>query len=97
MKKNFEILNIKCEGCARTLKDSLRDEFGEVEVDLEKMPRVISLEIKKNQEPNLRNKLKSLGYPFADENVGMFESGGLKAKSFVSCAVGKIENFKESK
>lgn len=96
MRKSFEILNIKCEGCAMTLKKSLKDEFGEVKVDLEKMPRVISLDIEPNEETRLRKKLKSLGYPFADENVGVFESGGLKAKSFISCVVGKIENIKES-
>jgi copper chaperone len=35
MKQTFEVLNVKCGGCASTLTKSLKDEFGEVSVDLE--------------------------------------------------------------
>ncbi|HIP26902.1 MAG TPA: heavy metal transporter, partial [Flavobacteriaceae bacterium] len=35
MKQTFEVKNVKCAGCAGTLKKSLLEEFGEVEVDLE--------------------------------------------------------------
>ena len=33
---------------------------------------------------------KKLGYPLYDEKVSMINSAGLKAKSFVSCSVGKF-------
>jgi len=46
VKKNFKALNIKCSGCANTIKESLKDEFGEVKVDLTQEPRVVTLEIK---------------------------------------------------
>ena len=34
MKQTFEVYNVKCGGCANTLIKSLKDEFGEVVVDL---------------------------------------------------------------
>ena len=39
MKQTFEVINVKCGGCASTLKKSLAEEFGEVEVDLEVTPK----------------------------------------------------------
>ena len=91
MQKSFKALNIKCGGCANTVKHSLKDEFGEVEVDLEQEPRVVTLEIKDEEHEKLfRKKMRSLGYPMDDEELGKFTQTGLKAKSYVSCAVGKM-------
>lgn len=91
MKKSFRALNIKCGGCANTVKESLREDFGEVEVDLEQEPRVVSVEIKDEEhEKTFRQKMRKLGYPIDDEKLGKLESTGLKAKSFVSCAIGKM-------
>jgi copper chaperone len=41
-------------------------------------------------ELQLREQLKSLGYPMADEKLSFSEEITTKANSFVSCAVGKI-------
>jgi len=91
MKKSFKALNIKCSGCANTVKESLKSQFGDVDVDLTQEPRVVTLEIKDEQaELDFRKKMKSLGYPMEDEEMGTFIKGSLKAKSFVSCAIGKI-------
>jgi len=38
----------------------------------------------------LRKILRKLGYPLNDEEVSFSNSASLKAKSFVSCAVGKF-------
>lgn len=92
MKKNFKALNIKCEGCANTVKKALKDEFGEVDVDLTQEPRVVTLDIKDEEsELGFRKKMRSLGYPLEDENMGVFTKSGLQAKSFLSCAIGKID------
>ncbi len=91
MKKKFELLNIKCEGCANRVKQALKDDFGEIEVDLTRTPRVITLEIEDNKIDNLRQKVKSLGYPFIDENLNTINESITKTKSFVSCAIGKID------
>lgn len=91
MKKSFKALNIKCGGCAKTVTEALKNDFGEVEVDLEQDPRVVTLEIKdKEHEQLFRKKMRGLGYPMDDEELGSFTATGLKAKSFVSCAVGKM-------
>ena len=49
MKQTLEVLNVKCGGCASTLIKSLKDEFGEVEVNLEVMPRQITLDVDENK------------------------------------------------
>ena len=91
MKKSFKVQNVKCGGCANTIKEALKDEFGEVDVDLMQEPHVITLEIKDEEaEKSFRKKIRSLGYPMENEELGVFTKGGLKAKSFISCAIGKI-------
>ena len=90
MKQTFEVLNVKCGGCASTLKKKLYEEFGEVEVNLDKQPRQISLEVTDEQIPALKKALKKLGYPMVSEDMGFVEANTAKAKSFVSCAIGKM-------
>ena len=91
MKQSFAVLNVKCGGCANTLKKGLEEEFGEVEVDLNVVPREITLEIEESQIDKLKAKVKSMGYPFASEEMGFVDETATKAKSFVSCAIGKID------
>jgi len=90
MKQTFEVLNVKCEGCANTLKTKLAKDFGDVEVNLETMPRQITLDIEPKQIDELRKMLKMIGYPLSDEELNGVENVTIKAKSFISCAVGKI-------
>jgi len=90
-KQTFKVQNVKCGGCANTLKTKLADEFGDIEVNLEVMPREISLIIEQERIAELRQALKALGYPMADETLGFVENTTAQAKSFVSCAVGKFE------
>jgi len=90
MKQTFEVINVKCGGCANTLKTALKEEFGEIEVNLEVEPRQITLDIEESAVPSLRAKLKSLGYPMSDEDLTAMEGFSTTAKSFVSCAVGKM-------
>lgn len=88
---NIEIAveNIKCGGCASTIINKLSDADGvlEVKVDIESGTVTI------DGDPAMRDKyagiLSSAGYP----EVGTVEglgSAGAKAKSFVSCAVGRL-------
>ncbi|KIM07127.1 MAG: heavy metal transporter [Sulfurovum sp. FS08-3] len=91
MKQSFALLNIKCSGCANTLKKGLKEEFGEVEVDLSVVPRLITLEIEDENIDNLKTKVKSMGYPFASQELGFIDEAATKAKSFVSCAIGKLD------
>ena len=90
MEKTFQVMNVKCGGCANTLTKALKEEFGDVTVDLEKMPREITLDIKDEDKEKLKLKLRSIGYPLADDELSTLQSVETKAKSFVSCAIGKI-------
>ena len=92
MKQTFEILNVKCGGCAGTLTKALKDEFGDIQVNLDIEPRQITLNIEESKIQSLREKLISLGYPMSDEDLGTIQKITTTAKSFVSCAVGKMDN-----
>jgi copper chaperone CopZ len=91
MKQTFQVENIKCGGCANTLMTKLKDRFGEIDVDLEKFPREITLDIDKESIKELGIALKKLGYPFSSDKLGFVDSTSAKAKSFVSCAIGKLD------
>lgn len=91
MKQTFKVRNVKCEGCAATLRKELSKEFGDVQVNLETDPREISLEIEDEKIETLKLKLRSLGYPLVTDELSKLQDIGAAAKSFVSCALGKIE------
>ncbi|MBD3842142.1 MAG: heavy-metal-associated domain-containing protein [Campylobacterales bacterium] len=95
MKQVFEVQNVKCGGCANTLKTKLAQKFGNIDVDLDVMPRQISLEIVEDDIDELREELKKLGYPMTDEKLDFLDTNTAKAKSFVSCAIGKFELSKK--
>jgi len=98
MRKAFSVLNVRCGGCANTVKKALSERFENPEVDLSKEPREILVEITSNEDETwLRETMRSLGYPFSDEKIGFMQGTGLKAKSFVSCAIGKIDQPNEEK
>ena len=92
MQQSFEVFNVKCSGCASTLKSRLSEEFGEIEVNLEVLPRKITLDMENKDIDKLAKALRELGYPLADEEMGFMDSTTAKAKSFVSCAIGKINS-----
>jgi copper chaperone CopZ len=91
MKKTFQVKNVKCGGCAGTLTKALSDAFGEVDVNLEVEPREITLEIEDNQLEVLKLALRKLGYPLCTDNLTQFQTVTTTAKSFVSCAIGKMD------
>jgi copper chaperone CopZ len=92
MKHLFEVENVKCGGCANTLKKALLEDFGEVEVNLETMPRQITIESDELDEEKLKLKLRSIGYPLTSDELSTMQNVNAKAKSFVSCAVGKMNS-----
>jgi hypothetical protein len=62
-----------------------------VRVDLLCEPRKVTAEISdEKQLVQFKSVLKKLGYPLFDEEMSFGTSTTLKAKSFVSCAVGKF-------
>jgi len=92
MKQTFEVLNVKCSGCANTLITSLKNEFGDVEVDLDVIPRKITLDLQEDKKEALKLKLRSLGYPLTSDELSGLQKATTTAKSFVSCAIGKMNS-----
>lgn len=90
MKRIFKVNNVKCGGCAGTLTKDLLKDFGEVSVNLDVEPREITLHVEDEQLEELKLRLRSLGYPLVTDELSTFQTVSTTAKSYVSCAVGKI-------
>ncbi len=89
MKTTLEIQNLKCGGCANTITTRLSalDNIENVVVNNDK--DTVTFNYK--EDPNLTEAtdlLSKLGYPIVGENNPLTK----KAKSFVSCAVGRMNN-----
>lgn len=89
MIKTFEIQNVKCEGCANTLRKRLHD-FKNVSVDLSVVPRKLQVDIEENQITDLKNRLMSMGYPTVDDELSRTQELKTVINSYVSCMIGKI-------
>ena len=83
----IKIQNLKCGGCANTIVTQLSKLDGISQVTVDNNTEEVSLN--SNSEVNLKlakKKLSDLGYP----DLGETNSFPKKAKSFVSCAVGRM-------
>ncbi|MFP4486617.1 MAG: heavy-metal-associated domain-containing protein [Campylobacterales bacterium] len=89
MKKSFEVQNLKCGGCSNTITKKLAALYSGVEVDVD--TKQVAVEFDDGKEDEVKATLKELGYPVVGEQMGWLESTGAKAKSFVSCAVGRMD------
>lgn len=93
----FLVENIKCDGCANSIRKQLEalDEVSSVTVEVE--AGCIQIDLVQNFEPTdarrekLAQVLLKMGYPESGSVEGL-KAAGAKAKSFVSCAVGKMSN-----
>ena len=89
---NYEVSveNIKCGGCANTIRTRLEklDGIDSVTVDVESGR--VTVDGDGNMRQNVIERLASLGYPETGSVEGI-RSATAKAKSFVSCAVGRME------
>jgi len=87
MKSTIKIQNLKCHGCANTItkKLNLVGTISEVEVNNDEQT-VTFLHENEADLVLVKSTLQSLGYPEFGEANSLSE----KAKSFVSCAVGRI-------
>jgi copper chaperone CopZ len=92
MLKTVDVDNIRCSGCASTITKALEEQgFTSINIDLSCEPRKVTVDIEDEASlAQFRAILRKLGYPFSDEEIGFSNSATLKAKSFVSCAVGKF-------
>ena len=83
------VQNLKCSGCAKTIISKLEEIPAITNVTVSVESSSVKFDIL-NQEniSTVKNKLKSIGYPSIDQDNSVLS----KAKSFVSCASGKLSN-----
>lgn len=87
MTTTLEIQNLKCGGCAHTIISKLNNLEGTQNVSVDTETNTVSFENDTNDSVEAATKLLSkLGYPVN----GDANSISKKAKSFVSCAVGRL-------
>lgn len=88
MKGDIEIQNLKCGGCATTIKNKIDKTEGIESVSVDVETSTLSFEYTNEiQYKNVVKVLSDIGYPV----VGAENNLTSKAKSFVSCAVGKMQ------
>mgnify|MGYP003921281679 CR=1 FL=1 len=86
MMHTIEVENIKCGGCMNTIRRALLALPGTESVLIDKEQGTVSVEGSARRE-DVVTILNELGYPEKGNNA--FSQ---KAKSFVSCLVGKLNN-----
>ena len=83
----IEILNLKCGGCANTVKKGIIDIDGIHEVLVNLNTSEVTIDSTDELVIKLvKEKLSSMGYPEAGDANTILH----KAKSFVSCATGRM-------
>lgn len=99
MTETVEVANVRCGGCAATITKALEEEgFTGIGIDLSCEPRKVTANIEDEAQSALfKSVLRKLGYPHYNEELGLLNSAGLKAKSVVSCAVGKFVDKENTK
>ncbi len=86
-KAEIKVENLKCNGCASTIKKGLLNfkEVKDVDIDIENSIVNISYDGEDENIDKFKKKLSALGYPEGGNN-NTFSV----AKSYVSCAIGKV-------
>jgi len=86
---HFEIDNLKCGGCEKTILKDLSALDGVTEVSVDHELKMVSLQADPAMRQTITDKLQDMGYPEKGSIEG-FEAGVSNIKSYVSCAIGKM-------
>jgi len=90
MSYQIQVENIKCGGCASTIKNRLADLSVVDAVSVEIESGMVIVEGDENNRDQVAALLLKLGYPESGTAEGL-KAAAAKAKSFVSCAIGRME------
>ena len=88
MVHHIEVENIKCGGCMNTIRQSIHKLQGVHSVEIEENKTSLHIDAETSREV-LVEKLAALGYPEIGNNNLLHQ-----AKSFVSCAIGRMSDQK---
>ena len=87
MKTNIIVQNLKCSGCANTIITKLSEINNISDVNVNIQESKISFNYNDETDAfSVKEKLRTLGYPSIEDENSIVS----KAKSFVSCATGKM-------
>ena len=89
MKTSIRVQNLKCGGCAKTIINKISEIEGIAAISVDVENSVVSFSSENTERTiAVKNKLKTIGYPSIDDENTLAS----KAKSFVSCATGKMSS-----
>ena len=91
MNYQIEVENIKCGGCSRSIEDKIGAIPGIDQVSIDIDNGRVSVSGADSLRDQLCEALESLGYPERGTAAGL-SAFGAKAKSVVSCAVGRMRS-----
>lgn len=89
MELRFEVENVKCGGCARTIERTLTADARIARVAVDPAAGTVVVEAAEDVRAEVSAALARLGYPEKGSVEGL-RSAAAAAKSFVSCAVGRL-------
>lgn len=85
----FDVQNLKCGGCARTIERALSADARIARVAVDPAAGTVVVEATEDVRGEVAAALARLGYPEKGSVDGL-RSAAAAAKSFVSCAVGRF-------
>jgi copper chaperone len=95
----LQVENIKCGGCASSIRKGLLSDTRVKDVNVDVEQGKISIDVSANSsaaDESIRNELAAallkMGYPESGTAEGI-RAAKAKAKSFVSCAIGRVDNM----
>ena len=91
MSLSIQVENIKCGGCANSIKKDLMDEAGVSTVAIDVENDMVSIDGENLDRDAIAAHLLKMGDPESGSVEGM-KAAAAKAKSFISCAIGKVSS-----
>ncbi len=85
----IQVENIKCGGCEKSIIKGLSSIEGLSNIVIDRDQQLASVNADESLREALISKLKSMGYPERGSVSGL-DAGLANAKSFVSCAIGRV-------
>jgi copper chaperone CopZ len=87
MNYTLEIQNLKCGGCVNTITKELNNIEGIQQISIDKDNSTVSFETDTSTQVEVvKQRLSAIGYPEVGDDNSLID----KAKSYVSCAIGKM-------
>jgi copper chaperone len=84
-----EVENIKCGGCENSIVKGINSVAQVTNLVIDREKQLVSFSGEESIKQLVIDKLKSMGYPEKSSLAGL-AAGITNAKSFVSCAIGRI-------